>query len=96
MNTEDLNPAEHEEQFFLENQEGDVQAGRATCICVTEAKRPKISSPCLFTLCKDSLLPRVPFLLSPMDLSDGHSFEETFSYTRESVIVKPQNLKKEV
>lgn len=56
-----------------------MRAGRATCICVTEAKRPKISSPCSFTLCKDSLLPRVPFLLSPVDLSDGHNFEETFS-----------------
>lgn len=56
-----------------------MQAGRATCVSVPEAKRPKISSPCLFTLCKDSLWPRVPFLLSSMNLSDGHSFEETFS-----------------
>lgn len=28
---------------------------------------------------QDSLLPRVTFLLSHMDLSDGHSFGETFS-----------------
>lgn len=73
-----------------------MQAGRATCICVTEAKRAKISSSCLFTFCKDSLLPRVLFLLSPVDLSDGHSFEETFSQARESIVVKPQNPKKEV